>query len=186
MKSFIGLLPWVIFWVVSGPNTWELGAVLALVAALVLVVPDAQHHKIKMLDIVSIVFFAALTIAGLILDAGQLTWLEDYSQAISSAVLALIVLGSLLWVPFTAQYARDEVPAEFWDTPDFKRINLVLSTVWGLVFLACAVLGFMAQDMAGSGNTLLNWVIPVILIVIAVKFTAWYPEQGKGNGAAPA
>ena len=186
MKSYVGLLPWLIFWVVSGPNTWELGAGLALVASLILVVPDAQHHRIKMLDIVSILFFAALTVAGFVLDGGQLRWLEDYSQPISSGVLALIVLISLLWVPFTAQYARDEVPREFWETPDFKRINLVLSSVWGLVFLASAVLGFIAQDMGGSGNTLLNWVIPIILVVLAFKFTAWYPEQGKSDDVAPA
>lgn len=137
-----------------------------------------------MLDIISILFFAALTVAGFVLDSGQLTWLEDYSQPLSSAVLAVIVLASLAWVPFTAQYARDEVPREYWETPDFKRINLALSAVWGLVFLVSAVLGFIAQDM--GGNTLLNWVIPIVLVVLAFKFTAWYPEQLKGDRVAPA
>ena len=184
MKSFIGLVPWLIFWVVSGPNTWELGAGLALIGAIVLAIPEAEHHKLKMLDVVSILFFALLTILGFVLDPGQLSWLDNYSQAISSAALALIVLVSLAWVPFTAQYARDDVPREFWDTPNFKRINLVLSAVWGLVFLACAILGFIAGG--NDGNLVLNWVIPIVLVVLAFKFTAWYPEQVKGEGAATA
>jgi hypothetical protein len=106
-RSFLGFVPWIIFWVVCGPTTWEYAAGGALLAAVILLIPSRERCRIKLLDIVSVVFFAGLTIAGLVLDRRRLTWLEDYSQAISSGILAVVVLGSLAFVPFTEQYARE-------------------------------------------------------------------------------
>ena len=185
-KSFRGFVPWIIFWVVAGPSSWEFAAGGALIAALILAIPTPDRGSIKLLDAVSIVFFAVLTIAGLILDRSDLDWLEDYSQVISSGVLAVVVLGSLAFAPFTEQYARESVPRENWGSPLFKQINRVLTLVWGLVFAASAVLGAIAREM-DSGTDWLNWIIPIALIVGAFKFTTWYPEQARAAaGVAPA
>ncbi|GAA2365520.1 hypothetical protein Cme02nite_31400 [Catellatospora methionotrophica] len=188
-KAFLGFVPWIIFWVVSGPSTWEFAAGGALVAALILLIPSHERGRIKLLEIVSVLFFGALTIAGLVLDRSGLMWLEEYAQTISSAVLAVVVLGSLAFVPFTEQYAREQVPQRFWSTPQFKHVNRMLTLVWGLVFAACAVLGVLAQPDHG-GSPWLNWIIPIALLVGAFKFTAWYPEhvkaEARATGTAPA
>ena len=186
-RSFLGFVPWIIFWVVCGPSTWEYAAGGALLAAVILLIPSRERGRIKLLDIVSVVFFAGLTIAGLVLDRRRLTWLEDYSQAISSGILAVVVLGSLAFVPFTEQYAREQVPREFWSTPTFKQINRTLTLVWGLAFALCAVLGVFAQHDRG-GSVWLNWIIPIVVIVGAFKFTSWYPDRVKAaqDGAAGA
>ena len=179
-KAFLGFVPWIIFWVVCGPSTWEYAAGGALLAAVILLIPSRERGRIKLLDIVSVVFFAALTIAGLVLDRSRLMWLEDYSQAISSGLLALVVLGSLAFVPFTEQYAREQVPQQFWSTPSFKQINRTLTLVWGLAFALCAVLGVFAQHDRG-GSAWLNWIIPIVVLVGAFKFTAWYPDRVKAS-----
>ncbi|GAB4058085.1 DUF3159 domain-containing protein [Catellatospora paridis] len=182
-KTFLGFVPWIIFWVVSGPSTWEFAAGGALVAALILLIPSHERGRIKLLEIVSVLFFGALTIAGLVLDHSRLMWLEEYAQAISSAVLAVVVLGSLAFVPFTEQYAREQVPQQFWSTPQFKHVNRMLTLVWGLTFAVCAVLGMLAQPDHG-GSAWLNWIIPIALLVGAFKFTAWYPEHVKADTRA--
>jgi intracellular septation protein A len=179
-KSFLGFVPWIIFWVVCGPSTWEYAAGGALLAAVILLIPSRERGRIKLLDIVSVVFFAALTIAGLVLDHSRLLWLEEYAQAIASGVLAVVVLGSLAFVPFTEQYAREQVPQRLWSTPRFKHINRMLTLVWGLMFAVCAVLGAVAQPDHG-GSAWLNWIIPIALLVGAFKFTAWYPEHVKAG-----
>lgn len=177
-KAFLGFVPWIIFWVVCGPSTWEYAAGGALLAAIILLFPTRDRGRIKLLDLISVAFFAALTIAGLILDRSQLMWLEDYSQAISSGVLALVVLGSLAFVPFTEQYARERVPEQYWSKPSFKRVNRTLTLVWGLTFAVCALLGVIAQHDRG-GSAWLNWILPIVLLVGAFKFTAWYPDHVK-------
>ena len=185
-RSFVGFVPWIIFWVVAGPSSWEYAAGGALLAALILMIPSAERGSIKMLDVVSVLFFGAMTVAGLVLDRADLDWLEDYSQAISSGVIAIAVLGALAWVPFTEQYAREQVPREYWQSARFKQVNRVLTLVWGLVFAVSAILGIVAQEV-DSGSSWLNWIIPIALVVGAFKFTAWYAQQARDRARrAPA
>ena len=155
-----------------------------MLVALILVVPSLERGALKLLDVISILFFAALTVAGFVLEPGQLVWLEDYSQAISSAALALAVLASLLFVPFTEQYARESVPQEFWSTPRFKKTNRVLTAVWGLVFAGSAVCGLLAQDL-DSGKDLLNYIVPILLVVGGFKYTAYYREKVTAEAPGP-
>ena len=173
---FLAFAPWIIFDVVAGPSTWKLAAFAALVASVVLSLPELRTRRglPKILDAVGIVFFAVICVLGLALDRGQLIWLETYAQVISNGVLAVTALGSLAFVPFTEQYARQSTPRQIWDTPGFKRTNRVLTAVWGLVFAVTAVLGLIALHVS-SGADWLNWVIPIILLVLAVRFTRWYP-----------
>jgi hypothetical protein len=94
-------------------------------------------------------------------------------------------LGSLAVIPFTEQYARDSAPREVWDTPGFKRTNVVLTTMWGVVFLVSAILGVAAQEVDSStAREWLNWIIPIALVIGAFKYTAWYAEQARTRAGA--
>ena len=184
-NPFVGFAPWIIFWVVSSPSTWEWATLGALLAAVILAVPSAERGSLKILDLGSIAFFGILSLLAIFLDRSDLDWVEDYSQAISSGALAIIALGSLPVMPFTEQYARETAPREVWDTPGFKRTNLVLSAMWGGVFAISAILGLIAQDVDSStAREWLNWIIPIALVVGAFKYTAWYADQARARGAA--
>ena len=179
---FLAFAPWIIFDVVAGPSTWKLAAFSALIASVVLTLPDLRHRRglPKLLDAVGVVFFAVISILALGLDRGQMLWLETYAQVISNGVLALTALASLAFEPFTEQYARLSTPREVWGTPVFKRTNQVLTAMWGLVFLATAILGLIALHVR-SGTDWLNWVIPIALLVLAVRFTRWYPAYMRSQ-----
>ncbi|MFI7357577.1 hypothetical protein ACIBTP_27105 [Streptomyces avidinii] len=177
---FLGFAPWIIFDVVAGPSTWKLAALTALIASLVLNLPDMRRGSPKVLEVTGMVFFAAISILALVLDREDLLWLETYAQILASAVIAAVALGSLAFTPFTEQYAREQVPREHWDSPLFRRTNRVLTAVWGGVFVLIAVFGLLAVR-AGHHGDWLNWVIPVVLLVLAVKFTAWYPEHVRAG-----
>ena len=179
-NPFVGFVPWIIFWVVASPSTWEYATLGALIAAVILAVPDAQKRSLKLLDVTTIAFFGLFSLLAIFLDPADLDWLEDYSQAISSGVLAVIVLGSLAFVPFTEQYARESAPREVWDSPRFKQVNRQLTTVWGLAFAGSAICGVIAQEV-NSGKDWLNWIIPIILIVGAFKYTANVAGQRRAD-----
>jgi hypothetical protein len=183
-NPFVGFAPWIIFWVVAAPSTWEYATLGALIAAVILAIPDAQNRRLKLLDVATIAFFGVFSLLAVFLDPAELDWLEDYSQAISSGVLSLLVLGSLAFVPFTEQYARESAPREVWHTPLFKQVNRTLTLVWGSVFAASAVLGVIAQNV-DSGQDWLNWIIPIILVVGAFKFTAAYPDKAREQAGLP-
>ena len=175
-NPFIGFVPWIIFWVVSGPSTWEWAALGAALAAIILMIPSIERGNPKILDTATAIFFIVLSLVALFVDRQTLGLLEHYSQLISYGVLAIVAFGSLLFMPFTEQYARETVPREHWDSPTFKRINRVLTAMWGTVFVLLALCQ-VVYEIAPSQKSLFNWIIPIVLIVGAFKFTAWYPEQ---------
>jgi MFS family permease len=175
-NPFTGFVPWIIFWVVANsPSTWEYGAIGAALVAIVVALPVAGR-RLKVLDVVTIVFFVTLAIIGAVGGAHARDWMDTYSMVISSGVLGLLALGSLAFVPFTEQYARESTPPEVWALPGFRRVNRVLTLVWAIAFLATAVLGYIAVVAPGTSDWT-NWVLPIALIVGAFKFTKWYPEH---------
>lgn len=189
----VGFIPWILFWVIGGPSTWETATIAALIAAigvmaLSLDVPVGRGSglrgrlsHLKLLDVATVVFFAALTVASIVTSRHDVAELDKYSQSISSGALAIIAFGSIVaGHPFTVDYARLEAPPQAWHTALFKRINLVLSSAWAVVFGVCAVLGLLAQQSSVKGlRDWLNWYIPIALIFLAFRFTQWYPDQAR-------
>jgi hypothetical protein len=182
MGVFLGFVPWIVFSVVSGPSTWEWAALAALVCSLVLVVPDWRRTRsMSVLDAAGIVFFAVMAILALALDRASLQPLEDRAQLLSSVVIAVVAFGSLaVGRPFTEYYAKQTTPREYWQSPDFRRINRVLTALWGAVFVLIALCD-AAAGWWGASSDLFNWVLPVVLLVAAVKVTAWYPDHVTGG-----
>jgi hypothetical protein len=172
---FCSFAPWIIFGVVASPSTWEYAALAALIAAVGLSARDITQGRLYLLDLTGIVFFAVVTLLALALDRQQLIWLETYAQVISNGAVAVVAFASLLFDPFTAQYARRTTPPEVWDSPVFRHINVVLTTAWAAVFALMAVSTWLAVRTPGASDWL-NRVVPVALLIWAVKFTERYPE----------
>ncbi|WP_235616909.1 DUF3159 domain-containing protein [Mycobacterium montefiorense] len=178
-----GFAPWIIYGVVaSGKSTWLYGALAAAVAAIILAGPSILRGSHKMLDLVTIAFFVALTIAGIATGAKNDDWMDTWSATLSSGILAAVALGSLAFVPFTEQYARESTPREVWDHPAFKRTNRVLTLVWGLTFAANSVLAFVSVKAPDTGDWT-AWVIPTVLLVTAFKITASYPDRVRARAS---
>lgn len=173
---FFAFAPWILFIVIASPSTWEYAALAALVAAVVLNLPDMRRGSFKILEVTGIVFFAVLSVLALFLDRHDLYWVERYAQVLSSGVIAVVALGSLAFVPFTEQYARQSTPREVWGSPVFRHVNRVLTLLWGAVFAVTALLGLLALHTS-SGADWYNWIIPVVLLVFAVRFTERYPDH---------
>ncbi|MGW2208336.1 hypothetical protein [Streptomyces sp. NPDC001781] len=178
--ALLSFAPWIIFGVVAGPSTWEYAALAALIAALVLSAQDLLHGRVRILDAAGIVFFAVLSVMALALNRPDLLWLETYAQVISSGLVAVIAFVSLLYDPFTAQYARESTPRQYWDSPVFRHINRVLTTCWGVTFALMTASTWLAVHFPRQDDWL-NWVVPVALLVVAVKLTRRYPETYKAR-----
>jgi uncharacterized membrane protein len=179
---FLGFVPWIVFSVVAGPSTWMWAALAAFLCSLILSVPSWRSTRsIGVLDAAGLVFFGVLVVLALVLDRATLQPIEDRAQLLSSVVIALVALGSLaVGRPFTEYYARQQTPREYWNSPTFKQINRVITAVWGLVFVLNALCD-AAVAYLGVTSDVFNWVVPVVAIVAAVKFTDWYPDHVMGR-----
>jgi hypothetical protein len=174
---WLAFVPWVLFSLITQHDTLKAAAVTALIASVVIAAPSVAAGRPKMLELGAVVAFVGFTVVAFIADPSATAWLARYARAIAALLLALIAFSSLLFVPFTEQYARESVPRQFWSTPRFKQINRQLTLLWGCVFLVMMVSHVIAGAIdTRRGNTIFNWVVPIILIIWAVKRTGELSE----------
>jgi MFS family permease len=178
-SPFVGFAPWIIYWMVADGrgSTWLWGGLCAVLSGVILGV-SLGRGGLKTLDIVTIVFFMGVTIAALVVGATERDWMDTYATTVSSGVLAAMALGSLLFTPFTEQYARESAPRDDWEQEAFRRTNQVLTLMWGLVFVLVAILGVVAAE-APETYDWTNWVIPIVVIVGAIGITQLYPDRAR-------
>ncbi|MER5733337.1 hypothetical protein ABT084_34255 [Streptomyces sp. NPDC002138] len=184
----VGMAPWIIFSLLVGPGRFEIGVAVALASAVALVVTGRLVHRgssWKLLELADVVFFAGMAVIGLLAGAGTLRWLETYAGEVANLTLTLIAFGSMaVRLPFTLQYAREQTDPSLWHAPGFLRANYVITGVWGLAFLVAAIAGGYGDLVLRDPNNIwTGWIIQILAIVAALRFTAWYPRVVRARAA---
>jgi all-trans-retinol 13,14-reductase len=177
LSALSGFVPWIVYGILSA--TWHGGAayVGGLIASLCQIVPQCRARRVKILDGAALLFFLAGTVATLVLHS--LVFLRDGSVLVWG-MFCVVAWGSLLaGSPFTAQYAREAVAPEYWDSPVFRRANVVITAVWGTVFAVNTALALvLAWDGNGASGHTTRWLgaVPYVGIAFAIAFTSRYPQ----------
>ncbi|MFD1810726.1 hypothetical protein [Rhodococcus gannanensis] len=181
-----GLAPWIVLAVFEGPGRLEeaAGAALAL-SVLFLVVDRVRGRSVKLLGVLDVVFFGTLVVVHFLLDEAGQEWMETWIGEIANITLFLVAAGSMLArIPFTIQYAREEVDEEYWHTPRFLQVNYVITGAWAIAFLVAAVAGFVGDAVLDdSDNIWTGWVIQTAAMLCALQFTQWYPDVVEARAA---
>ncbi len=179
-NPLVGLSPWILYALVEGKNRLELSAALAFgLAVLILCVNWIRGSNPKMLEYSDVVYFAVLAVVIAFASTATRTWLELWGGEVANAALLAIALGSILIrMPFTLQYAREDTPKEFWHTPEFLRVNYLISWVWVAAFAIEAASGLYGDAVIKNSNNLwTGWIIQTLPLIIAAQFTIWYPNR---------
>lgn len=146
--------------------------ILALAVAAMMTARQLVRRSVKILDSVTLAFFVFVTIG--IVGFGWMA-LASYMTLLVNLTLAAVAWGSLFaGTPFTIQYAREQVPEEFWHTRPFMRVNQYITAVWGLDFLLSALVSVYRH--ATGDDSLVSQYAWVIFSVIAVVFTVHFPD----------
>jgi uncharacterized membrane protein len=175
MGIFLSFLPWIVFWVLSGRDNYQIATFAATAVVIFLNIKDIRQRNIKILDMGTLIFFIILT--GISFSPNAL-WVDHYSAPLSDGAMFLIAFISLvIRKPFTIQYAYEQVDPKFWNSPGFYTTNRTISMVWCVVFLVNAVLSYLYVNHP----YILDWVIHILILVGAIKFTAWYPNFIKSK-----
>jgi hypothetical protein len=131
---YIALVPWVLFTLLAQHSTLKAAAVAALIVAAGIMIRSITQGGLKLLELGAVIAFLGFTVVAFAADHATGLWLARYSRAIAAALLALIAFGSLLFTPFTEQYARDSVPPQFWSSSTNILFNWLIPIgliVWG-------------------------------------------------------
>src|SRR5579875_2259822 len=176
---FLGLVSWVLFTIIAEHGTLKIASVAALVIAVgVCVYSMRGGSRPKMIELAAVGTFVVFTAVSFVADPSLTHFLTRYARAIAAAVLAVLVFGSLLFVPFTEEYAREQVPEQYWGSPEFTAVNRRLTMLWGGVFavMTCSHVVAGLLDHRAT-NIIFNWVIPIALVLWGSKQST----AGKDN-----
>ncbi len=187
-QPFVGFAPWVALSLVSGPDRLVLAAAVSGGLAVILFAAGAVARlRPKVLDLCAIAFFGGLTVVAATAGAGTIRWLETWAQELANLAIAVVALASLaVRRPFTIQYAKETTEPELWSTPIFLRINDAITAVWAGALVLIAAVGAVGDGVLHQpDNTWTNWVLPIALVILAVKFTDWYPDYATETAFPP-
>jgi hypothetical protein len=170
VQTFSWFAPWIAFMVLSSNNRFELGAVVALVIAVVMLgVQHRSGQKPTPFDYATLGFFTLLVIVGLFAnDATVATWVQPVANF---ALFAIALVSILIGKPFTRQYARQSLPPEVWDSPGFLQGTLQVAWVWVAAFAVMTVSSLITVFQPDS-ETWTTWVVPIAPFVGAILYTA--------------
>jgi hypothetical protein len=170
---YVAFVPWVLFTLVTQHVSLPAAAVVALAASIVISLPAILAGRPKVLELGAVLAFAGFTAVAFAADPATSEWVVRYARAIAAGILALIAFGSLLFVPFTEQYARESVPRRFWSSAEFQHVNRRLTIMWAWVFVAMIPSHVIAGAIdTHRANLIFNWAVPAVLIGWAAKRTA--------------
>ena len=179
------------FTLVAQHSTLKLAVVGALLASVVIATRSARSGGAKVLDLGAVLAFVGFTVVAFGADPATAAFVDRYARAIAAGLLALIAFGSLLVVPFTEQYARESTPREVWNSPVFRAVNRRISAVFGAAVLAMAAShiysGYLEahHELSRRENLVLNWAIPIVLILLALKFVDRVTEENTTPTPTP-
>jgi hypothetical protein len=184
-SQVVGLAPWIVFSLLSGPDRLEESVLLALGAAVVIYVANrVEGESFKALELSDIVYFSALAVFVALSRSSTHEWLETWADEISNISMVLIATGSLLVRrPFTRPYARDRVNPSMWNDANFIRTNYVISGAWAAAFAVAAISGAYGDGVLhDSENLWTGWIIQTVVLIWAARFTAWYSDRARVIG----
>ena len=175
LKLLLAFAPWLSFLIIARGSLFnlKLGLVVALVLSVVMGV--ARLHRGVILW-ASLLFFIYATLAVAVFN--------DMWTARHMGILANGMLAASTWLtvalkrPFTLDYAREHVDPSLWNDPLFIRTNVIITSVWGLVFTVNAVLAWGKMEhivLSELGYELLSYT----LLIAAAVFTSWYPKHAR-------
>ncbi|MFC5219782.1 hypothetical protein [Streptomyces coerulescens] len=175
-----GFIPWIVAGFVSGFVDWRWGAVSGFASGVLLLIQDRRRGVdlgALILEISTIVYFAVVGVIAL-------TWphssLSQHTDVVSFAWLAATAWGTLaIRRPFTLGIAKRQTPREFWDMPEFIRVNDHITGAWGTGFtfigVSLAVAGAVdAPVWVGIAAHVLGLVGPAV-------FTKVYPARAQAR-----
>jgi hypothetical protein len=179
-NPLVGLSPWIVYSIVEGKGRLELSAAVALgFAVVILSLNWIRGASPKLFEYSDVGYFAGLAIVVAFADPGLRTWLERWGGEVANVAVFAIAFGSvLIRNPFTLQYAKEDTPREFWNTPEFLRVNYLITWVWVIAFAIEAASGFYGDAVLHNPNNIwTGWIVQTLPLIIAAQFTIWYPSR---------
>ncbi len=176
MRILFSFAPFIAFALVARASSVMTACLVAACIGLALLLRESllRGRSVKLLEAGSIVLYSGLALVTALWHPGWSMWVI---WAVNDAGLLTIALVSLaIGLPFTLQYAREQVAPELWSSPVFLAVNKRITAVWACAF-AAMLLGKLAVVVVPGTPARVGTAVSILAMAAALRFTAWYPAH---------
>jgi hypothetical protein len=176
MNILLAFTPFLTFAVMDRLVSATVGLVCGAVVAAALLARDliSKDRKVKVLEIGTVILFGGLAVYTIV--AGAIWTIVGVRLWVDGGLLLIVAVSMGIRSPFTLAYAREGVPKELWNTPEFIRVNYVITAVWAAAFAVMVVADLVMIYLPNIPMRVGIWVT-ILAIYGAFKFTSWYPTR---------
>ena len=172
MNILLGLAPFIVFFLLMRLVSPLAGLAAAFGVAVLLGVRQWRRgEQIKILEIGTLLLFGVLVLYTLI--AAPHWSVATVRLVVDGGLFAIGFVSLVIGVPFTLQYARDQVPKEYWESPLFFSTNQRITGAWTAAFAVMAAADATAEYVVAI-PLWIDIAATIIAFVAAAWFTQWY------------
>jgi len=158
--------PWIAYWVLCGYGH-VVGVLVGLVLSVVIYVASADRRSV--MASTTLCYFA---LASALTFGVKSPLFVERSGLLGYSVLCAMCFASLaLKRPYTYEVSKRDYPEVYWSTPEFFKVNAILTAAWGLIFLVCALLHTLPLPLRLSSHG---------LIAVGIILSALFPRAYVG------
>ena len=183
MSQLRSFAPWVVYGIAAALFDWRVAAAVALTLCVAELVRAGRAAATDVFALGAAVFFAGLTAVAF---TDPTSGLHRFVPALTPGMLAVVAAVSIVvGQPFTVAFAKRVAPPEFWDTPMFVHINIVLTAVWATSF---AVTGAIIAVVLATASHAVGILIgaQVAGFVVPMRISRRYPQAVRARQIATA
>ncbi|MGD0192246.1 MAG: hypothetical protein ABSD74_16010 [Rhizomicrobium sp.] len=173
VAMLLGFAPFIAFSLLSNFEK-DIALWVAFALAFVIAIRDfAESRLLRLLDVGSVALFGLLSLyAGFLQTEIPLSMV----RLVVDGGLFALALGSIaLRHPLTIEYAREQVPKEFWFSARFVSTNYVVTGTWTTAFALMAAADIVANKHKLTFGSL-EVAVNLVILTIAILLTARYPH----------
>ncbi|MGA2162545.1 MAG: hypothetical protein ABSG28_10195 [Methanoregula sp.] len=171
-----GFVPLIVYGLLAGSSVASVIVALGAASIITVIIGFSDLRKGMILTWANLVLFCSLLIAVGILG---MTGILPIMGMLIYAALAAVTFGSILVkIPFTLQYARNMVDRTLRERPAFIRVNVLMTGVWGGIFVINFILDYFAFAYPHSAGGITP-PLTYLFLIAGIIFTIWYPGHLK-------
>ncbi len=164
--GYLALVPLI---VLSIYGLYEIAIISALLLSVVSTTLCWRYSAVKITDLVFVGFFLSSSL--LFSIPLWYSLVSIYYSAMLWFVLAMMTgISLLVRRPFTLEYAKQRVSESVWTTPQFYRINQLITLVFFLVFGTNTVISSLI------GNLIIRYLLAFLLLGVALTAPSIVPK----------
>ncbi|HEY5046485.1 MAG TPA: hypothetical protein VII49_00505 [Rhizomicrobium sp.] len=176
----LGFAPFIAFSLLTNVSV-DLALWVAFAASFAIAIRDfAQSRLLRMLDMGCVALFGLFSLYVGFIQPG--ISVQMARLVVDGGLFAMAILSIVLRHPLTLQYAREQVPKEFWNTARFVFTNYLVTAAWALAFALMALIEAVANKDKHLPVTL-DVAVSLLILAVAILFTARYPHYLRAHAA---